>query len=245
MPVLDLRSSDDPRNIDELAVFKTVAVMCYPHDLIRREKMLGTIRKETRVGKLRRSPFDSEEFGNAWKLGSLRGAQTGSLLLTMIQLRCHGYEPSFRLAIKLQRDTLLSPWTDEKARAWRPGSHFSHFPRHREIIMRNAREYGSVAHLWAAHLHSEQAVKNPLPEDLPSWPDSFDGFFRLVGYATIFWQFEVRARAPSGTSQSFFGAIDPWEPLIPEHMVVHPAIQALPIPDEWIPTLTTYRKQTR
>ena len=52
MPRFDLRQDDG--TLHPLAPFKVLAVMCHPIDRIRREKMLGTIEKETGVARPRR-----------------------------------------------------------------------------------------------------------------------------------------------------------------------------------------------
>jgi hypothetical protein len=241
MPIFDLRDKSELQNLDPLAVFKALAIMCYPRDAHRRERMLGTIQKETGVNKPRRSPLKNETFQRELGLHNVRGTQTGSLMLILIQLRLHGYEPSLRLAIKLQRDTLLPEWKNAMATSWGVDSHLDHLPRSREIIMRNARNYAPVAHLWGAHLQSLQAGENPMAWDQPSWPNSIQGFLRFLGYAELFWDLEARAKRPRGTGERFFGAVNRWKIIVPDHMVVRPRITALPIP-AWLSIITTYRK---
>jgi hypothetical protein len=60
MPRFDLCQKDG--TLDPLAPFKVLTVMCCPNNRIRREKMLGTIQKETKEGKPRRRPLTSPEF---------------------------------------------------------------------------------------------------------------------------------------------------------------------------------------
>ena len=217
--------------------------MCYPNstELKRRERMVGTIQRQTGVNEPRRSPLDSDTFRNEVRLHSGRGQQIGGLLLTMIQLRSNGVEPSLRLAIKLQTDTLLPGWVQPVGPYWHTHDPIEHLPRSRGTILRNARHYAPVAHLWAAHLHSVQASENPLPGDLPSWPDSIEGFLRLLGYAAVFRKLEADARPPRGTGRSFFGGVDAWRAIVPRHMIVAPSVRAMPLPSEWMPILTSYR----
>lgn len=239
---LDLRKETDPTSLKELAAFNLIAVMCFPNDLIGRERILGAIQKETGVSKPRRRPFDVDEFRTEWALHCARGVQIGHLLLTMIQLRSLGHEPSLRLAIHLQTETHLPRWTKSMAESWNSESHIGHFARSRRVILRYANYYAPVAHLWAAHLHSVQAVESPLPGDRPSWPDTAGGLLRLLGYAEIFLELETKAKPPRGSDQKFFASCDPWRIIVPDHLIIQPKIQALPIPDEWAAIITGYRK---
>ena len=242
MPVFDLRQRNNQLQLDRLSAFKTLAVMCYPTERANRERMIGFFQKEMGGSIPRRSPFSNEAIANELKLHNMRGSQTGSLLLTMVQLRLNGYEPSLRLAIELQKIG-LPIWSNLTAPEWKADSHLDHLPHSREIIMINARNYRSVAHLWAAHVHSIQAQVAPRQDDLPSWPDSHDGFVRFLGYAEVFWNYEASAKPSRGnTTGSFFGSADRWNMHLPNHMNVRPKIKPLPIPRAWLDTLTTYRK---
>lgn len=246
MPNFDLRERNHPTELDPLASFKTLSVMCFPSDLAARERMIGFIQTETGSSQSRRSPFDNEEFRDAVRLHGVRGGQVGSLLLTLIQLRMNGYEPSLRLAIELQNDAVLEAWTAEEKLTWNVNSHLDHLPRGREIIMRNVRNYASVAHLWAAHIYSIQAREKPLPDDVPSWPDTKEGFLNMLGYAEVFLKYGSRIPASKGKiGKSLIGSVKPWQMQVPDNLKAYPIITAMPFPDCWLPIITSYRKLKR
>ena len=107
MPRFDLRQNDG--TLDPLAPFKVLAVMCHPNNRIRREKMLGSIQKETGVGRSRRRPLTREAFMMEVRRTDKRAAVAGGLLLTMLQLHDNGHRASLNQAIPLVA-ALLPKW---------------------------------------------------------------------------------------------------------------------------------------
>lgn len=246
LKLFDLTDRRNSLRLDPLAAFKTLALMCYPSDVHNRERMIGSFQKETGSRTPRRSPFDYREVEKELKFHNIRGGQIGSLLLIMVQLRLRGHEASMRFACKLQQEILLQPWSTAQALHWGKDSHLDHMPRSREVILENARHYSSVAHLWAAHVHSIQAFQNPREDDFPSWPDSPGGFLRFLGYAEAFWKLEAGAKASRGsTNGSWIGEVQRWKMHVPSDLKVSPTLEALPIPDAWEPIITNYRKLRR
>jgi hypothetical protein len=86
MRFIELRASHDPSKLDELAAFRLLSFMCFPKDVVGRERFLGTIQLQTGAGRPRRSPLDFEQFGDCWALHRTRGCQVGELLLTFLQV---------------------------------------------------------------------------------------------------------------------------------------------------------------
>jgi hypothetical protein len=115
MPRFDLRQDDG--TLDALAPFKVLTAMCHPNDRLQREKMLGTIQKETGEGKPRRHPQTPEEFIHEVRRVDTRAAVAGSLLLAMIQLHSNGYRASLNQAIPLIA-ALLPEWVQPVGRDW-------------------------------------------------------------------------------------------------------------------------------
>lgn len=107
MPRFDLRQDDG--TLDPLASFTVLAVMCYPDNRVRREKMLGNIQKESGVGQPRRRPFTSDAFMEEVRHADRRAAVAGGLLLTRLQLHQNGYRASLNRVIPLV-STLLPKW---------------------------------------------------------------------------------------------------------------------------------------
>jgi hypothetical protein len=153
MPRFDLRQ--DNGAFDPLASFKVLAVMCGPHDRVFREKMIGSIQKESGVGQPRRRPATRQTFRDEIRRADRRAAVAGGLLLTMLQLHSNGYRPSLNLAIPLV-SALLPKWKQPESPYWSKTCHFEHWPRAKDSMLRAYDEFRSVAHLWATLIYSEQ-----------------------------------------------------------------------------------------
>jgi hypothetical protein len=76
MPRFDLRK--DQSNLDPLAPFKVLAVMCRPADLIERESMLAAVHSETNEGRPRRTAVSNDEFFAVVRLTSARAMVAGA-----------------------------------------------------------------------------------------------------------------------------------------------------------------------
>ena len=83
--------------------------MCGPHDRVLREKMIGSVKKESGVGQPRRRPATRQTFRDEIRRADRRAAVAGGLLLTMLQLHSNGYRPSLNPAIPLV-SALLPKW---------------------------------------------------------------------------------------------------------------------------------------
>jgi hypothetical protein len=174
MPLFDLRQDDG--TLDPLAPFKVLTVMCHPDDLIQRERMLGSIQKETGEGKARRRPLTSEEFFDEIRRVGTRASVAGSLLLTMVQLQLSDHNPSLNNAIPLVV-ALLPKWEQPKGPYWSRDCHIGHHPHSRENILSAFNEFRSVAHLWAALLHGRQHDQQDI------WPGSLETLPIFLAYA--------------------------------------------------------------
>jgi hypothetical protein len=165
MPLFNLRHDDG--TLDPLAPFKVLTVMCHPNNRINREKMLGSIQQETGQGKPRRRPLTSEEFIDEVRRVGTRAGVAGGLLLTMVQLQSSDRNPSLNHAIPLVA-ALLPKWKQPEGPYWSKDCHVRHHPHSRGNVLRAFNEFRSVAHFWAALLHSQQHNRQDI------WPGSLD-----------------------------------------------------------------------
>jgi hypothetical protein len=221
MPRFVLRQDDG--TLDALAPFKVLTAMCHPNDRLQREKMLGTIQKETGEGKPRRHPQTPEEFIHEVRRVDTRAAVAGSLLLAMIQLHSNGYRASLNQAIPLIA-ALLPEWVQPVGRDWSRDCHIGHHPHTRENMLRAFDEFRSVAHLWASLLHGEQHDRQDI------WPGSLDTLPIFLAYAEAI--LELACRLPSFARRRRF-ALSPseaWRFTVPgiQRITLH----ALPLTNE-------------
>ena len=174
MPRFDLRQNDG--TLDPLASFKVLAVMCHPNHLTQREKMLGSIQKETGVGRSRRRPITREAFMMEVRRTDKRAAVAGGLLLTMLQLHHNGYRASLNRAIPLVAP-LLPKWQQPQAPYWSKTCHLEHRPHSKASMLQAFNQFQSVAHLWATLLYGQQ-------HDRPDiWPGSLQTLPTFLAYA--------------------------------------------------------------
>jgi hypothetical protein len=85
MPRFDLRQDDG--TFDPLASFKVLAVMCGPHDRVLREKMIGSVQKESRVGHPRRRPARGKHFGTKFDVLTEGPLAQGAQVVTSFAVR--------------------------------------------------------------------------------------------------------------------------------------------------------------
>ena len=109
--------------------------MCGPHDRVLREKMIGSVQKESRVGQPRGRPATRQTFRDEIRRAERRAAVAAGLLLTMLQLHSNGYRPSLNPAIPLV-SALLPKWKQPEGPYWSKTWHFEHWPRAKDSMLR-------------------------------------------------------------------------------------------------------------
>jgi hypothetical protein len=226
MPRFDLRQDDG--TLDPLAPFKVLAVMCHPTNRIQREKMLGSIQKETGQGRPRRRPLTSQEFMAEVRRVDRRAAIAGSLLLTMIQLHCNGERASLNQAILLAA-AFLPTWQQPQGPYWSKTCHLDHHPHSKAKMLEAYNRYRSVAHLWAAVLHGQQHNRQDI------WPGSPNTLPTFVAYTEAI--LDLACRLPSLTRGRRFAMSrsEAWRFTIPR---VQPVIlDVSPLDDEQLAIL--------
>jgi hypothetical protein len=221
MPRFDLRKDDE--TLDPLAPFKVLAVMCHPNDRFQREKMLGTIQKETEEGQPRRRPLTSEEFIHKVRRVDTRAAIADGLLLAMIQLNSNGYRPSLNQAIPLVA-ALLPKWEQPEGPYWSKDCHIGHHPHAKENLLGAFNEFRSVAHLWGALLHGQQHDRQDI------WPGSPKTLPTFIAYAEAI--LDLACRLPSfARGQRFtLSRSKAWRFTIP--IIQRITLEALPLTNE-------------
>ena len=170
MPRFDLRQDDG--TLHPLASFKVLAVMCHPTNRTRREKMLGSIERETGLARPRRQPVAPEAFMQEVQRTSRRAAVAGSLLLTRLQLHHSGRRASLNQAIPLVT-ALLPKWQQPQSPYWSDICHYEHRPRSKTTMLQAYNEFHSVGHFWGALLHGQQHDRQDIwpgaPKTLPAF----------------------------------------------------------------------------
>jgi len=209
MPRFDLRQDDG--TLDPLASFKVLAVMCGPHDRVLREKMLGSVQKESRVGQPRRRPATRQAFWDEIRRADRRAAVAGGLLLTILQLHSNGYRPSLNLAIPLV-SALLPTWKQPEGPHWSKTCHFEHWPRAKDSMLRAYDEFRSVAHLWATLLYSEQWGRPDI------WPGSLDTLPTFLAYAERILDMSCVVPSPSRDRRFAVTRSEVWSFTIPQRL---------------------------
>jgi hypothetical protein len=225
MPRFELRQDG---TLDPLAPFKVLTVMCYPHDRVQREKMLGNIQKETGEGKPRRHPLTSDVFFAAVRRVDKRAAIAGGLLLSMIQLHSNGFRASLNQAIPLV-DTLLPRRAQPQGPYWSKEWQVDHYPHSRRKMLMAFDSFRSVNHLWAALLHGQQYGRQDV------WPGSPETLPTFLAFAEAI--LDLACRLPSfGDGQRFLmNRLEAWHFTIPHPQQI--TLTALPLSDEQLQIL--------
>jgi hypothetical protein len=223
MPRFDLRLNDD--TLKPLAPFQVLAVICCPTDRIRREKMMGDIQATSGMAVPRRRPFSSDEFRKEVRLSSLKAVVAGGLLLTRLQLQLNGYPFSFARAMPLVR-ALLPDWEQRYGGTWPKDASARQWPHSWRKMLAVYDEYRSVAHLWAALIYGGQHKR----EDI--WPGSVGTVPILLSYAEAL--LEIASRLPNPRRDQRFALThsEVWTFIIPQNLVVHRTLEALPLNEE-------------
>ena len=234
MPRFDLRQDHD--TFKPLAPFQVLAVMCCPTDRIRREKMMGDIQATSGTAMPRRRPFSSDEFRKEVRLSSLNAVVGGGLLLTRLQLHLNGYRFSLARAMPLVR-ALLPDWEQRYGGTWPKEASTRQWPRSRRKMLAAYDEYRSVAHLWAALIYGGQHER----EDI--WPGSVETVPILLSYAEAL--LEIASLLPSPRRDQRFALThsEVWKFIIPQKLVVHRTLEALPLNEEQLRILNDHEQR--
>ncbi len=211
MPPFNLTRGDD---FDRLAPFKVLAVMCHPDDRVYREKTIALFQTETGEGPARRNVMDDEEFRQHIIQGSNKGGGAGSLLMARLQLHMNGHKPSLNRALPLAQALLPEHWPSDDPISFRHRSRVS--------MLKDYREFRSVAHLWAAAIHGIAYG------DADLWRGSQRTLPKFLSYANAFLDLACAlpdARAPHGFCMRRSEA---WTFATPKPLVQTVRLEALP-----------------
>ena len=171
MRIFDLRKDENTFRANATVI--VLAVMCYPHDEVARNRMIN--------GRL-----SQEEFLVAVNLAALHASVAGAILLARLQLFLS--EPrlaySIARALPMVRAQLIAKIGPDVRKNQRPGWPHDIATRQWPVSgggMREAYDYYlSVAHLWAAMLHAEQHQRSDL------WPSANDRLGAFLAVANWF-----------------------------------------------------------
>ena len=180
MPRFDLRQDDG--TLDPLAPFKVLTVMCHPNNRIQREKMLGTIERETGVARPRRQPVTDEAFMQEVRRTSRRAAVASSLLLTRLQLHHDGRCSSLNQAIPLATP-FLPEWQQPQSPYWSEICHFEHRPRSKTTMLQAYNQFRTVAHFSGcapARPGAREDIWPGSPETLPTFLSYAEAILKLA-----------------------------------------------------------------
>jgi hypothetical protein len=233
MPRFDLRQDDGV--LDPLATFKVLAVMCHPNDRTKREKMLGSIQKETGVARPRRRPVTAEAFMQEVRLTSRRAAVAGSLLLTMLQLHHSGRRPSLNQAILLVT-ALLPEWQQPQSPYWSEICHFEHRPRSKTTMLQAYNQFRTVAHFWGALLHGQEHDRQDIwpgsPQTLPTFLSYAEAILELACALPSF----ANDRRPAHTCSEAWSFIFPGQ-------IESPTLLGLPLTEQQVAILNEQERR--
>jgi hypothetical protein len=223
MPSFDLRRSQS--ELDNLAAFKVLAVMCHPSDRAKRERMVALIQSETGEGPARRKPVSNPEFSREINLSLREARVAGGLLLTRIQLHLNGFTPSLNRALPLVRN-LLPKWDQPTSSNWSRDAHIGHSSLSRAKMLKAYARFGSVAHFWGAMLHGEQHGRKDI------WPGSLETLPKFVAYANSLLDLACAVPSPESIGRFAMTRSKAWSFIIPDHLVETVRLDSLPFSAE-------------
>ena len=223
MRPFDLR--DAHGSLEPLAPFKVLAVMTHPDDRAARERMVGLIRRETGVGRSRRSPLVSKQFLREVGYSAGRGGSAGGLLLTLLQLHANGERATLSRAIPLTA-SLLPDWEELRGPDWSPDDHIGHIPRSRRKLLAAFQKYRAVSHLWAALIHGQQNDRSDI------WPGSVETLPVFLGYAAAIAEMGCALPWPGRDRRRTLSPAELWRFFIPEDLVRTVRLVASPVTRE-------------
>lgn len=196
MQLCDLTNPNDSSQWNDQAELKLLGFMLFPHEpdarrrFVRRGKPFFAgepLSDESREDKL----FEQEFHARHGK-----GSQAGQIFLTLIQLASNDKRPSLEKAIQRQQ-LLLDPYEGHKPGHFRPLGHIGQLTHNRLKLQAISREYRSVIHFWAAHIHALQVAEHPLPNDVSPPASREEALSKFINCSEAFWQLFVQTRRPA------------------------------------------------
>jgi hypothetical protein len=229
VPQLKLSLLDGAGNLDALAAFRVLALMCHPTDLGARRRMLALLHRETGYGTQRVKALDSATFMLTVERHARRAMLAGGLVLTMIQLQHNGETCSVETALALMLPH-LPRWEQRSGPEWSSDLDAHHTPHSRRKVLDAFHSHRAVSHLWGALMHIQQHAQDE--------PNSDETLALFLAYA--------EAIAELGASVPWRGNDGPfllsgkrlWHLVIPVHLRVARPLTALPFTDEQRQLLT-------
>jgi hypothetical protein len=234
MPRFDLRRDHD--TLKPLAPFQVLTVMCCPTDRIRRERMMGDIQATSGAAVPRRRPFSSDEFRSEVKLGSLKGAVAGGLLLARLQLHLNGYTFSLDRATLLVK-SLLPDWEQRYGGSWPRDPNSRQWPHSWRKMLEAYDEFRPVAHLWAALIHGGQHEQQDI------WPGSLQTLPTLLCYAECILEMASVVPTPRRDRRFALTRSEAWTFVIPQKLSVHKTLTALLLNEEQLQVLNEHESR--
>lgn len=225
MPNFDLRRN--AQELDPLAHFKVLAVMCHPNDWVRRERMIATVQKGVGEGILRRRPLSRADFMAELNFSSARAVVAGGLLLTRVQLFQNRCVPSLNRAMPMV-SALLPMWRQELAPIWHKGIYIGHRPTSRTNMLQANRTFRTVAHLWAALIHALQHDRDDI------WSDSLATLPAFLAYAENFLSMACALPVRRRDSEIRITRNAAWTFTIPSSLRQRRPMVALPLDDDQV-----------
>lgn len=164
MPNLDLRSPQDPTKLKPLSHFEVLSIMLLPKDKNGRERMMDAVRKETGNIKARRGAYDEDDSCRIQKRSTSRGGTAGFLMNALIQLNAMGLNPTLHSAIQITQQELPKEQGGGQRANQKPDDNSLALVRSPRKLRDAFASFGSVAHLWGAHMFGLQ-VADEIAED--------------------------------------------------------------------------------
>lgn len=240
MPVIDLRDTKDPTKLQPLAHFVVLSAMLEPNKKVVRERIMDSVRRETGKKKIRRGVLSETKGKIIQQFGSSRGGEAGFMLGALIQLNSQRSAPSLSNAI----DILISelpPIPRGWKQNWEPELNHEHLPRSPRILRKIFQDFCSVAHLWSAFLDGVQwenwARKHQREGSYDTLPISLEVLPNFLGTANAIWQlYDQISILKRGNGVTHIK--DPWHFIIPHSLRIERSLQAMPIPDDRLNSIT-------
>lgn len=259
MPILDLRSPQDPTKLKPLSHFEVLSIMLLPKDKNGRERMMDGVRKETGNLQARRGAYDEDDSSHIQIRSTSRGGTAGFLMNALIQLNAMGLNPTLHSAIQIAQQELPKEQGGGQRENQKTDEASLELVRSPRKLRDAFASFGSVAHLWGAHMFGRQIVREIAEDRLQSSSDPITEYLEKVGEP-----FDVvRGLAPISLSKlpaflgcaeailSHFKAIDfrggakngafvrdPWHVIVPKNFAIPTHIDPAPLPYEWLKLIT-------
>ena len=160
MQRMDLRSPGDPKEFDPIAIYKIYSALRFPkpEQKFDREKFLAPYKTEFTSRSVKADLPPPEQHNADFLGGAIKGAAAGYLMLSLVFLALNEQSVSLATAISWMNTQLNPP------RKGRPKKGELYIPRSTRLLIPLMKEFGSVAHLWAAAFYVAQAQEEESPE---------------------------------------------------------------------------------